>query len=266
MRPLAGLLLCAASVQAAPPLPATPLQPVYRALFEGSPQLAWAALEDAWPQLPGEAARKAWAEALAALVERQCGRDLALAPPAWAGELRVALIQRDEPLRRYYRAALNVRQAAAGLRVTLTDPFGRVLLNAQPLEEGQAESTDLDAPLPAGVYRLQLAAGGRSWSTRLALPRLADLAWLRRDGGHWQAQPAPSRAFCPPAHLVQAAYHQPDFRLLWWSRVDGPSAPAWPRRADAASVWASLSAVRRELRGAVEVELQHRVSGPYVQF
>ena len=247
---------------AAPAWAGNPLDGVNHALLGGNDPAAWRALAASWPTLSGQAQRTAWRQALDSLSREHCGKDAPLTLPSWLPDLTLELAQRDMPLARNYRVVLSGRGALVDAR--LQDAAGHDLLRGGLLEreEGQRfrlESADLSQPLAAGVYRLQLSAGGRQWQAELALPEVANLSWLSRSPLAVAGLP-PVRAACAQPWLEQSLLRRGDYSFVWWQRRELGQALRWPRRQG--ELWQSVALVRAEARGQLVLRVVHRQSGP----
>ncbi|WP_083338854.1 DUF2861 family protein [Chromobacterium sphagni] len=271
MRPAWWLALgWAARAAAAPVLPATPLEPAYHALFSGDRAGAWRQLDALGAGLSSAAQRQAWLQLQRELVSGQCGRDMPLAPPPWLEELELDLIQRDIPLSRIYSVRLSGASSRRDLQWSLRLPDGRVLLAGNAARyQGRRFELDSDeqaAALPPGVYRLTVQSGGQAWRQDLSLSGAAALDWLRRDGRRLEPRPPAQPSACPRPWLEQALLSQPDFELKWWRRRELGQPLSWPAGKGGQPLWASVSLLRAEFRGAVAVRQVHRLAAPWRQF
>jgi hypothetical protein len=261
------LLLCCCAGPARADLADTPLEPVYHALFSGNAQATWQQLITIWPRLNSDAQRTAWQASLTALVSRQCGKDIPVAAPVWLDNPTLDLVQRDIPLNRIYRVQFNGKTKRRDLRVTLDSPSGEKLLaEAAPrYETGDQfvlESQDLGEPLPAGVYQITVTSGADTWRQKLALPGSAALNWIRREGQGIKVRLPAHADACPAPWVEQSLLQRPDFVTVWSQRVASPEQLRWPPRADAESLWTSVSVIRAEARGGLTLRLVHRLGGP----
>lgn len=268
--PCLGLLLLACLGPARAALPLTPLQPVYDALFREQAGTAWQQLINLWPGLNSDVQRQAWQAALAALVSRQCGNDLPVAPPAWLDHPTLDLVQRDIPLNRIYRVQLHGKTERRDIRITLDLPNGERLLDrvAPGYEEDgefRLESRELGTPLPPGVYQLTFASGSETWSQALALQGSATLAVFEHSGRGRALQLPPHTAACPVPWVEQSLLRRSDFVMVWRQRVARPEYLQWPQRADAEQLWSNVSVIRAEARGGLTIRTEHRLGGPLVR-
>lgn len=265
---LTALLLTLAMISPAKSaLPATPLEPVYHALFSQQDGQAWQQLINLWPQMSSAAQRDAWRQALDAVVSRQCGNDLPIAAPAWLDHPTLVLIQRDIPLNRIYRVQFSGKGLRRDLHISLTLPNGEELMNEanaeyDPDQQFRLDSQERGEPFPAGIYHLTVRSGGDVWQQTLALQGSGGLNWLQRQGQKIILQPPTVPAACPPVWLEQTLLRRSDFQQIWWQRSDNLQLKPWPQRADADAIWANMSVIRVEARGGLTLRLEYRLAGP----
>jgi Protein of unknown function (DUF2861) len=251
-------------------LPATPLEPVYHALFREQPATAWQQLLNLWPTLDSNAQRMAWQAALTALISRQCGNDLPVAVPAWLGHPTLDFIQRDIPLNRIYRLQFSGKTERRDLRVSLELSTGERLLNqvAPSYEtngEFMLESEEFSEALPPGVYQLTIRSGAETWRQSLALQGSTAPISFEHEGQEITTKLPPHAAACPAPWVEQSLMKRPDFVTVWRQRVAQLDHLQWPQRADAESLWTNVSVIRAEARGGLTVRIQHRLGGPLIK-
>jgi hypothetical protein len=267
-RSLTALLaMLAMTCSARGALPATPLEPVYHALFSQQNGQAWQQLINLWPQMSSAAQRDAWRQALDAVVSRQCGNDLPIAAPLWLDHPTLVLIQRDIPLNRIYRVQFSGKSLRHNLQISLTLPNGEEAMSGANAEYDQdqqfrLQSQERGEPFPAGIYRLTVRSGSEIWQQTLALQGLGGLNWVQRQGQKITFQPPTSPATCPLVWLEQTLLRRSDFQQIWWQRSDNLQLKPWPQRADADAIWANMSVIRVEARGGLTLRLEHRLAGP----
>lgn len=248
-------------------LPSTLLEPVYNALFSKENSMAWQQLINLWPQVTGAVQRSAWQQALNALVSGQCGNDLPVTMPDWLDAPILVMIQRDSPLNRIYRVQFRGKSQRQDLKVSLSMPGGKeIMLDAEVEYEHdgyfQLESDEQGEALPVGVYRLTIRSENDVWQQVLALQGSSSLNWIQRRGQQIHLQPPVVAPACPTPWLEQRLLKSRDYTQEWWQKNDSLRLQPWPQRNDADDLWANISVVRVEARGALTLRIEHQLAGP----
>ncbi len=243
----------------------TPLKPVYDALMNKHPQLAYQELSTVVRQGGGSITEQQWDLAgIEILKQTRCGRDTICAdvntPP-----LKVVLSARSNPRQQYvYQVLVEAEHSEHSTTFTFKDAkeqvwfSGTLPKSASPV---MLESPEWYAPLPSGFYTLTL---NKKKQYLLFVVPHNNRDWLDpwSDKGIVHLKLPVHLTDCPPVTVFQYWLGE-DFTVTGNSTLIKTDRDfLLPEKYPASAAWLGLSASYYYFQGGVEIELRQQISIP----
>ena len=243
----------------------TPLKPVYEALLNNHPLLAYQELSTVVRQSDLDALGKQWSLAgIEVLKQTRCGRDM-LSADVSVAPIKVVLAVRSNPRQQYvYQVLIEAEHSEQATSFNFKDSKGQIWFSGTlPKSDSPVacESPEWYAPLPSGSYTLTL---DKEKLYQVFVSPVNSHDWLDpwSDRGIVHLKLPGHIAGCPPTMVLQDWLSE-DFDLVGKPKlVKSDRDYLLPTTYPKGAAWFGLSASYFYFQGGLEIEMRQRISVP----
>ncbi|MBU2712985.1 DUF2861 family protein [Zooshikella harenae] len=242
----------------------TPLTKAHESILQGDMPSFWQTMHDVWNSETLDQS-ESWFNLLSVMYQRQCGRDLPIRLPLWLESLDIAIIQRDEPLRRYYRWEIEGYTKKYIRYIEIKGTNADLKLDNQVRQQKRSfygESEEQVKSIYGGVYQITVATAQEHWQGSILLAPLHNIQWINWQGNNWQITEDVNNnkvsLICPPQEIKAVIMKPISYELVWHQRIKAQESYSLPKL-QPGPYWYSVSFINHRFQGDIHIELQHRI-------
>ncbi|MGI0117917.1 DUF2861 family protein [Zooshikella sp. RANM57] len=243
----------------------TPLTKAHESILQGDMPSFWQTMHDVWNNETLEQSEN-WFNLLPVMYQRQCGRDLPNKLPLWLESLDIRIIQRDEPLRRYYRWEIEGYTKQYINYVEIKGKNVQLKLDNQVRQQKQSfygESEEQVKSIDGGVYQITVTTTAKAhWKGTILLAPLHNIQWITWQGNNWQLTEGVNSnkesLMCPPQEIKAVMMKPASYEVVWHHRANVNKRYSLPEL-QPGPYWYSVSLINHRFQGNIHLEIQHRI-------
>lgn len=241
----------------------TPFTKVHESILQGNMLLFWQSMHDIWNDKTVKASTN-WFDLLPVMYQQQCGRDLPPKLPTWLESLDIRVIQRDEPLRRYYRWEIEGYTKQYIQEVDIKGTAIDLKLINQATRQKRSfygESEEQVKSINGGVYQITVVTAKEHWKGTILLAPLHNIQWITWQGNDWRmVEGGVNKALsvCPQQEIKAMIMKPTNYELVWYHRAKVQENYSLPNL-QPGPYWYSVSLINHRFQGDIHLEFQHRI-------